>query len=189
MIPAADAVVACTAREADMQAEIDLIWEHLLPALSGRAGTDLAGEQELAARLGDLTVRPLDAGVTGPGEAITFTRSGSPDAEVSALTAIRVEPGEKTVTLTMTVNGSDHAFDLRPGEWTEGQVPGLPGYLDAMAVSGGWASPGEFAADLIGLYAPHRLHLRGHLVGTPQLEVTWSHPPLHSTGLGDALPG
>ena len=42
VVPDADAVIVCTAQVTEMQAELDLIWEHLLPALS--LSGDAAGD-------------------------------------------------------------------------------------------------------------------------------------------------
>jgi CubicO group peptidase (beta-lactamase class C family) len=192
VIPGADAVVACTAREADMQAELDLIWEHLLPAVSGDAPADAGAEQELSKRLADLVVRPVDAGLEGPAEAVTFTPAGAgtDDDVLPGLTAVRVEPGEKAVTVTLTVGGADHSFALHPGEWTEGEVPELHLHLANLAISGGWISPDEFAATLIALHAPHRLEMKGHAGAAPTLELSWSPAsPLQQSGLSEARPG
>ena len=57
VVPGADAVIACTAQVEDMQAEIDLFWEHLLPALSGQAAASTAPPSE---RLSEPLARTFD---------------------------------------------------------------------------------------------------------------------------------
>ena len=178
MVPAADAVIVCTAREPDMQAQIDLIWEHLLPALSGDAAPVPDAEGELSDRLATLTVRPLDANSMGPNRAVAFVRTETPAPDTGPLISIRVEPAGEATLLTVVSDGAEQSFELVRGQWTEGRLPGLHASLESVAVSGGWVAPDEFAADAISLHAPHRLRLRAAIADQPTVEVSWYQPPL-----------
>ncbi|MGA3218685.1 MAG: serine hydrolase domain-containing protein, partial [Acidimicrobiales bacterium] len=99
VVPAADAVIACTSEVEDMQAEIDLFWEHLLPALSGDAPFDHATERRLADRLAHLSTAVVEAGAgpSRPGRprpGATFTRTGRRPVFTARLSAVRVEPAD-----------------------------------------------------------------------------------------------
>jgi hypothetical protein len=81
------------------------------------------------------------------------------------------------------MNGAEHSFHLRPGRWTEGELPGLrsPGVhrlLPAVAVSGGWTSADEFQADIVFVTSPHRLQLRAKTGEKPTFEADWLIAPL-----------
>ncbi len=182
VVPQADAVIACTAQVADMQAQLDLIWEHLLPALSGDAEADYKAEGELADRLHRLSTSVIDARVIDaragrPGREVAFTRIGRA-VFTKRVSALHVEPTDNGTRLTVVIDGVGHSFDLRPGAWTEGELPGLHAALPAVAVSGGWKSADEFRADVVSLTTPHRLRLRARTGGQPSFDAEWSVPPL-----------
>ena len=178
VVPGADAVIACTAQVEDMQAEIDLIWEHLLPALSGHAPADLAAEARLAERLARLSTALVDARAPSPRHAASFTPTGRPALYTQALSAVRVEPAGDLTRLTVVLEGAEHSFDLRPGHWTEGELPGIHTLLPAVGVTGGWTGPNEFQADIVFVTSPHRLHLRAKSGDGPTFEAEWYAAPL-----------
>jgi CubicO group peptidase (beta-lactamase class C family) len=178
MVPDADAVIACTAQVADMQAQLDLVWEHLLPAFSGRAAANGDAEERLADRLRRLSTAVIDAPSAPAGPEVTFTRAGRPAPYAERLSALRVEPIDGGTRVTVEVDGAGHSFDLRRGQWTEGELPGLHSLLPAAAISGGWTSGDEFAADAVFLNTPHRLRLRARTGVEPSFEAEWEVPPL-----------
>lgn len=178
VIPAADAVIACTAQISDMQAEIDLFWEHLLPALSGTGSPDPDADRTLAARLSALSTATIDAADSAPAESVTFGLDGGPPRYAEQLTGVRVDTKDGTSTLVLTVGGAEQAVDVRPGTWTEGELPGIGQLLSPVSATGGWVADDEFAADVVFLTAPHRLQVRAHCGGTPSAQVRWYAPPL-----------
>jgi CubicO group peptidase (beta-lactamase class C family) len=178
VIPAADAVVACTAQVMEMDAQLDLIWEHLLPALSGGAEPDPGAEAELQKRLKGLAVRGVEAGADGPGHAVTFARNETPAPGTGGLKGIRVEPLAGGNRLTVLVAGNEHVYDLGQQGWTEGMLPGLDPCLAEVAVSGGWVTTDEFRADLVSLTSPHRIKLTAFTEPEPLVAVSWQTTPL-----------
>ncbi len=175
--PEAEAVIACTAQVTDMQAQLDLIWEYLLPALSGEAGADDKAERELADRLQRLSTPVIDARPTRGGTEVTFSRTGR-TVFTKRLSELRAEPTDVGTRLTVVIDGVGHSFDLRPGAWAEGELPGLRAALPAVAVSGGWTSADEFRADVVFLTTPHRLHLRARAGDQPSFDAQWFLAPL-----------
>ncbi len=184
VVPDEDAVIACTAQVHDMQAEVDLFWEHLLPAFSGRAPVDRDAEERLADRLRGLSTAVIDAKAASPCDQVTFSRAGERAPYTERLSAIRVEPADGGIRLTVITDGSgimegtEHPFDLRPGRWAEGELPGLHSPLAAVAVTGGWTAADEFRADVVSLTSPHRLRLRAKAGEKPTVEAAWDTPPL-----------
>lgn len=172
VLPEADAVIACTAQSTDMQQELDLFWQHLLPALSGERSADSATERELVQRLGNLSTPGVEAHATGTEHAVSFERVTEPESP-DRLTAIRVEPAAHGTRLLLQVDGSDYPFDLRPGHWSEGELPGYQ-----VAVTGGWASDDQFLADVVFVNMPHRLHLVATVADEPTVEIRWHTVPL-----------
>lgn len=163
VIPHADAVVVCTANVSDMQAELDLIWRHLLPALTADAAADKTAEGQLAQRLRALSTAVIDARANPPDHEITFTRVGDAPPNLDGLTEIRVDGNR----LTLHLDGAEHSLDLRPGRWVEGDLPGVGSGLPPVAAIGGWTTPDEFQADIVLVTTPHRLQLRARAGDNP----------------------
>lgn len=168
VVPGADAVIACTAQTADMQAQIDLFWEHLLPAFSAGATADAGTERALAERLGHLSTATVEAASGGPSRPVAFDRIGEPPAYAESLSAIRVEPTGQGPRLVVIFDGSEHCFDLRPGRWASGELGG-----SEVRVNGGWVGPEELHADVVFLTTPHRLQLRARAADRPTVELSW----------------
>lgn len=167
IIPHADAVVACTANVTDMQGELDLIWQHLLPALSGDAGAAAAVENKLSERLRTLSTAVIDAGANPPDHEITFTRVGDAPPNLDRLTKIRVKGNR----LTLHLGGREHSLELRPGRWVDGEVPGIGLGLPPVCAIGGWTAADEFQADIVFVTTPHRLQIRAHTGDNPTFEA------------------
>lgn len=178
VVPGADAVIACTAQIHNMQAEINLFWEYLLPALFGPGPVDHAAEQRLADRLQHMSTAVIDARADLSGPEVTFARAGDLVGYTDGLSEIRVVPFDGGTRLTVVNRGEDHSFDLRPGHWAEGELPGLHSPLATVAVTGGWTAAGEFQADIVSLTSPHRLQLRAKTGAEPTVEVGWYAQPL-----------
>ncbi len=158
ILPEPDAVVAVTSQSPDMQAVLDALWEHLLPALTrdgGPAGPWPAETPALAGPAGgtfaDGTFRP------GPGNALPALRSAG------------IHGGE----LTLTNDGEPLTVTLGAA-WT-GTGP---------VVAGAATVDGRTHADLIFAETPHRLHVVLD-PATSQFEAAWETEPLHGRSLAE----
>jgi CubicO group peptidase (beta-lactamase class C family) len=67
VMPDQDAVVAITSETSDMQGELNLVWNHLLPAMQGKSlPADLPANAVLRSRLSALALRPPTGQTTSP---------------------------------------------------------------------------------------------------------------------------
>lgn len=178
VLPEYDAVIATTAATEQMQALLNLVWEHLLPAfrpatLAGREQADAA----LAQRLGRLTLPPA-AGKNAPPErteawsGTEFTPSGGVCAAQPGLTRVAVTAGAGGWTLSLTEDGERLELGLGSGGWNVAEEP-LP-----TAVSGGWADARTLKVHLAFLETPHRLVLTCSL-DDRTFTARWRTEPLH----------
>jgi CubicO group peptidase (beta-lactamase class C family) len=141
VMPEQEAVVAITSECRNLQGELDLVWDHILPALKPRPRTaDPRAHDRLQERLAGLAL-PLPAGVAAPSVA----------ADIAGRT-FRIEPGGSGIEsagfdigsgggrLTLSEGGRDHAIDFGFGRWRTGEtaLPGTPPRL----ISGGAPKPG-----------------------------------------------
>ncbi len=171
VLPEQDVAIAITSEATDMQAVLDLVWEHFLPAVD-REGDD-AADAELSVRLGHLRVPTLASIGCGPDEA-SWTRSAVstlPEAYGAAI----VRHGAAAYELVLDHHGTQVPVAVGDGEWSE-SVLALQGVELPVAAAGGWQENGTFAADLRLIETPHTVRVRTRTDGT--VDLCWSEVPL-----------
>jgi CubicO group peptidase (beta-lactamase class C family) len=177
VLPDADAVVACTAQVIDMQGELDLIWRHLLPAFRDARPT-AGAEHELAERLAQLSTPAVTAAGHGPGHPVELSSTSAEGPFADRIERARIEPLPDGTRLVLMVGGSEHAFDVRNGQWSDGALPGLHSPFPEVSISAAWVSDADYHAEIVSRRTPHRLQLRARLADQPELSVGWLAPPL-----------
>lgn len=176
-----DLVVATTGAAIDMQAALDALWTHLLPALGDVPASASPADERLAARLDALALPPVPAGA--------LPAAGSPwDAAVLRLGNQSGLHGIQGVDLlrdgdgwSLAVRGWDGRLTavVGLGTWAVTE-PG--GGTAPVAVSAGWPAADRVIVDLALLETPHRVRLTGDLAGGT-LEATWHTEPLGAVSL------
>ncbi|MET0496356.1 MAG: serine hydrolase [Actinoplanes sp.] len=156
VLPEADAVVAITAQSPGMQAMLDALWEHLLPALTAGGASAPSAVTALS-----LPGPPAD----GPaGELAAATYLPAPANEVTTLRTVRLDGGE----LTLTDTGREVTAALgAPGAWTT---------TGPLATAYAW-DEGRLRVDVIFVETPHRLHLILD-PASGRFEAAWQAVPL-----------
>jgi CubicO group peptidase (beta-lactamase class C family) len=148
VLPEQDAVIAITASTEDMQAVLDAVWAHVLPALGaeGSPGADAA----LAKRLAGLRLPARDgSGGSWPDAPADLAPARGVCEALPVLRGVRVADRH----LTLDDGQMLMELPVAAGGWqvTEDPVPA--------AASGGWTDPGTLECDVIFLEASHRLTL------------------------------
>ena len=123
VMPDQDAVIAITAETPDMQDEINLVWEYLLPAIkTDKLAENSALYEKLKQKLLSLAL-PLPA--TGKGSAVVSQISGK---------TIVLEPNDKHLEtmnfkfidnmcqVTMKIDTTHYNFSLGSGQWITGET-------------------------------------------------------------------
>ena len=202
VLPEHDAVVAITSATTQMQAVLDAVWTHLLPALSDDVVSDPAADEALAARLGSLAL-PVPAAAAEPdtdpagwtgGE---FRPAGGRCAEQPSLTGVRLSRDDDGWELVLVE--TDEVVRVRPaaGRWAvadalvalaegasdpvsaRGVRPATGPVRLPVAVSGGWTGPDTARFEVVFRETPHRLVLTCTLADNA-LGAAWSTTPLDS---------
>lgn len=179
VLPVHDVVIATTAATEDMQALLNLMWRHLLPAFD--AAPLSGGEDEaLRHRLEQLALPPVEADAGPPGRAdawagAVFAPEGGHCAEQRTLTGVTVAvPAEGEGGWSVSLHEGDERLELRLGAtgWT------VDGDALPTAVSGGWTDADSLRVDVLFLETPHRLTVTCSLPdGT--FGAHWHTTPLH----------
>ena len=169
VMPEQNAVLALTGAVEGMQAVLDLVWAHLLPAMQDEPlGEDAAAHGLLRERLEHLHLPPLRGERTVPlenevlGKTYRFSASGS--APELLLTLNREGEGWD---LTLQGAGGDHHVACGYGVWGAGETafpnPGPAPFQSKSPepvptrTSGAWTGPDTFTFKLYFLETPHVL--------------------------------
>ena len=143
VMPQYDAVVAITAASRDLQGEINVVWDSLLPALrEGTLPPDPASDRRLADRLAGLTLRvqagrptsPAAAGVSG--RRFVFPQNGRGIESMG----LDVSADGSAVTIAERVGGADERFACGSGQWAKGTLAGGTAGPVPFAACGAWTS-------------------------------------------------
>lgn len=164
VMPEQDAVVAITAGTPNMQAVLNLIWEHLLPAMAAvPRPEDGPAREALTRRLENLTLPPVagyEASAHAPkvsGKWYHFAGKRSP------LQAISFDFGGNEVVCSMHDDLGKHRVSCGRGLWTEGSTtwslmrpPGKPHSAaqpqpqpQPVAASGAWITDDTYEMKLV----------------------------------------
>lgn len=144
VLPEQDAVIAITGESSDLQGELDLVWQHLLPAMNDAAlPADKAATERLKARLAGLKLNPPSGEFISP---IAASVSGKPfrlDANALGLQSVEFAFEKGNARSTFTAAQDTYAISSGLGAWEHGEtaLPGTPPRI----ISGGAPSAGTRA--------------------------------------------
>jgi CubicO group peptidase (beta-lactamase class C family) len=180
VLPEQDAVIALTSATERNQELLDLVWQHLLPALTSQATSSapnttaaapLTADHELANRLAGLALPVPTTDTWGrPG---LFTRGDS--IAVATMTTVLLRDIGRDYALELSVNGVVHTMPVGDGRWLAGQWPTAPPIPFVSA--GGWNS-GRFVAELRMIQTPHLLRIVLD-PATRTFDSQWREQPMH----------
>lgn len=177
VLPELDAVLAINSGEDDMQAVLDQVWAHLLPALE-EAGEEGDGDP--------LTVTGLALpvlGGSGPDSSFVLAEP-SYDSNwgpiPAPVTGFAVRRDGACWLLDVEIGGRTFAVPAGDGAWAASELPGRDGPV-AVRASAGW-DDGTFRARLVLVTTPHSILLEGH---DGRFTSRWSYPPLRGRSILD----
>jgi hypothetical protein len=148
VLPEHDAVVALFSCAQDMQVILDLLWEHVLPAMGDDRSAPTADDVALAERLANLslpTVAQRRGGVAVDVPAMTFAPGTTGARSQPTITAVGVGDGR------MTIHEQDDTIEVPlTVDWT---------VVDALASNAARLADGRIGVDVSFLATPHRLEI------------------------------
>lgn len=156
VMPDQDAVIAITSGVDDMQAVLNKIWEHLLPAMQpALLPQDDAAHNELQHALQSLSI-PVTAGaktsaIAGEVNGKTYRIDANPLQVASA----QFDFSDERVVLTLAGANGRHAFALGLGQWVDGTLTLLAGMRMwdrrqmPLSASAAWVNDNTLAANLV----------------------------------------
>ena len=133
VMPEQDAVVAITSGVRDMQAVLNLVWEHLLPAMKAAAPlpADAPAQDRLAKKLASLSLPPQPGRPTSPTARRVSGRVFELPKNDDGIEAVAVDLGQETTLAVTASTAASTACPSAMGAWRRGgQLPDGPRALD-----------------------------------------------------------
>ena len=169
VLPQQEAVLAITSETGDMQGELDLVWQHLLPAMHDEPlPRDRSGESQLQAALAALQL-PLPRGQSAAPVADRLSgKTFQLDANSMGMQTARFAFSPGACRFTLRDGTAEYPIACGIGQWQRGQtdLPGTPprlisggapgrGRQSPVAAAGVWADPRTFQMQLRYIETPH----------------------------------
>lgn len=144
VMPEQDAVLAITSGLNDMQGVLNLVWQFLLPAMSGEplpsAETSAAFEEKLAA----LALVPPQMRSYSPAASSVSGKRYEMDDNEDRVKAVLLTFEKDGCAFTMWDDRGEHRIPCGYGEWIKGETIGPQGNLTPVMASGTWADDRTF---------------------------------------------
>jgi len=151
VLPEQDAVIAITSGTKDMQSVLNLVWEHLLPAMKPAplAANDDA-RKALERTLAGLSLRPQEGHASNEKAASVSGKKFVFPANERKLEALTLEVDGKgdEATIVARFGGSDQRITVGRGAWRKGRVAFGTLPEQPAAASGAWTADDTFTAKI-----------------------------------------
>lgn len=132
VMPRQDAVVAITSGVGGMAALLNLVWEHLLPALENPPNSDAAAHQKLTQRLATLTIEAPQAGPASPPPVAGQVSEAEYRFEENDqnLTSVKLDlDGDNCVLTFVNADGKSHRVEGSLSDWKMGETTFLLSHI------------------------------------------------------------
>jgi CubicO group peptidase (beta-lactamase class C family) len=173
IMPEQDAVLAITSGLGDMQPPLDLVWEHLLPAMQAAPlPEDRAGQAALEKKLAQLALPPQVGQAGSPLAAEVSGRTYRFEKNDQDIDTITLDIGTGGATLTIQDSNGTHEVRAAVGSWLQGTTTLIDGRVYAVAASGAWTSDDTYVMRLCFNETPFIPTLTFHFSGD-QLATNW----------------
>ena len=149
IMPEQDAVLTITSGLGDMQPPLDLVWEHLLPAMQPTPlPEDRAAQVALKHKLAHLALPTQPGQETSPLAAEVSGRTYVFEKNDQDVDAITLDLNKSGATLTIQDSNGTHQVAAGYGEWLNGTTTLFRGKVYSTAASGAWMSDDTYVIRL-----------------------------------------
>lgn len=141
VMPQQDAVLAITSGVGDMQAVLNMVWDHLLPGMNADPLSTSAGEDRLQAKLAGLTVPVQEGAASSPTAKRVSGRTFAFEPNDQNLNAVTLRFAGNRCTLTVRDGRGEQTLTATHGKWRPGTMPLEPPAERNVAASAAWTNP------------------------------------------------
>lgn len=174
VMPDKDAVLAITSGVGDMQAVLDLVWKHLLPAMgSASLPDDVPSQKKLSDRLASLQLAPATGEAKSRLAASVSGREFVLADNADGLRAVGFDFGGDGATITVDDGSDKQQIACGHGRWVRSELRPLGeegaivrnAWPGKVAASGAWTDDRTYVAELCFFETPFRRTLICHFEG------------------------
>jgi hypothetical protein len=148
-MPDQDAVLAITSGLQNMQAVLDLVWKHLLPALQAEPlPENKSAEAALSEKLAGLALHPVFSGIPSPMADKISGRCYQFEPNEAGLQSVTFDFGSGESQVIVRDERGEHLIRCGSGDWLTGVTTFDP--MDPKrryAASGAWTAPDTYTAE------------------------------------------
>ncbi|HXP59913.1 MAG TPA: serine hydrolase [Dongiaceae bacterium] len=155
VMPEQEAVLAITSESPSMQGELDLVWEHLLPAMqAGALAADRPAQRRLQEKLADLVLSPPKGRASSPMAAAVSGRRFKMETNTLGVDNVIFVFQAQTCFFTLDDQKGEYRIECGLEQWAAGEtsMPGTPPKLTSgdlgprtkVAASGTWTDEHTF---------------------------------------------
>jgi CubicO group peptidase (beta-lactamase class C family) len=148
VLPEKDAVVAITSGMGDMQAVLNLIWQHLLPGMKSDTLPESSAASEVKAKLARLAFPPQSGSASSAIEKQVSNRSYAFETNDQKIKSAALQFGDKQCVLTVQNDRGEHKIPIGNGHWIKGETALLNKDSQKVAASGAWTDPNTYVMKL-----------------------------------------
>jgi CubicO group peptidase (beta-lactamase class C family) len=149
VMPHLGAVVAMTGANANMQAALDCVWQHILPAFGpGPRAEDAPAQAQLAARLGRLAIPAPQGAASSPLGDTVSGREYVFEPNEAGLRSVTLDCARQATTITIRSAKGGHRISAGVNGWIEGETDLDGDEPRGVAVRGAWPTADTFTAKL-----------------------------------------
>ncbi|HWX21526.1 MAG TPA: serine hydrolase [Candidatus Binatia bacterium] len=166
VMPEQDAVIAITSESPNMQGELDLVWDHLLPAMKEKTlPAAKPAQAELKEKLAALLLPPPKGQASSPIAARIWGKQFRIKANEAGVQSVSLQFRNLDCLFTLKDDRGQYSVDCGIGRWVDGQtaMPGTPpkltqgklGPVSKLAASGTWRDDQTFEMQWRFYETPH----------------------------------
>ncbi len=147
VLPEQDTVLAMTAGLMDMQVVLNLVWEHLLPAMTAASlPEDRSAQVALNEKLAGLAIAPPAGAPTAPDAAEASGQWYPFPENPQKVKAVRLDFGPDAAVLAVRDGQGEHRLTCGYGEWVWGEttLDAWDGQPRKVAAAGAWTDANTF---------------------------------------------
>jgi CubicO group peptidase (beta-lactamase class C family) len=149
VMPEQDAVLAITAGVGNMQAVLNLAWEHLLPAMGpAPLPEDRPAQEQLRGKLAGLALPPQQGQASSPLAARVSGRTYNFEPNELDLELFRLDFDAERCLVTLRNDRGEHTFACGSGAWQAGTTDMIQPRSQGIAASGAWTSEDSYTIKL-----------------------------------------
>ena len=158
VLPEQDAVLAITSGSDDMQGILNVVWEHLLPAMKeGSLSPDEEGIGLLNQKLNNLTISMLEGNENSPKATEVTGKTYTMEQNDRSIKSISFNFNASPTEITITTDQGEQSFKADYQNMVEGSLGNPPLVSEKVAVNGAWKADDTYAVNIIYFETPQSI--------------------------------